>query len=153
MGKIAEIGTKQKALQGHSRFIKNTPDVKPINRMWPTPGDLNEAGKALWEEQGSLLTKARVLTDLDKPTFLLLCRCLDVVTQADATLGEEGLTISNRDGERAHPAIKARKDAVADFIRLSEKFGLSPYDRNKLDLRVDSQPDDKMRRFLFGKNK
>jgi P27 family predicted phage terminase small subunit len=81
--------------------------------MWPTPDDLKEAGKALWEEQGSLLTKARVLTDLDKPTFLLLCKCLDVVTQADATLSEEGLTISNRDGKRAHPLFCITK-MVAD---------------------------------------
>lgn len=153
MGKITEIGDKQKTLQGHSRFIKNAPDVKPIGKMWATPADLGGAGKALWEEQGSLLARARVLTDLDKPTFHLMCKCLDTVNQADTTLTEEGMTIASRDGERAHPAIKARKDAVADFIRLSEKFGLSPYDRNRLDLRIDAEPNDKVRKFLFRGNK
>ena len=153
MGEITKIGHRQKQLQGHGRFIKNVPEVKPISKMWPTPADLGTAGKSLWETQGPILVKAKVLTELDEPLFTLLCKSLDFVDLADKTLATEGMTITCRDGAKAHPAVKARHDASMNFIHLSGKFGMTPYDRNKLDLRVDSQPDDKMRRFLFGKNK
>jgi len=99
------------------------------------------------------LVRAKVLTDLDRPEFGMMCKWLDAFMDADETIASEGMTVACRDGAKAHPAVKARNDASVNFIRLSEKFGLSPYDRNKLDLKVDSEPNDKMRKFLFGGNR
>jgi len=45
MGEISKIGNRQKKLQGHGRFVKSTPDVKPVEKMWPTPDDLGEGGR------------------------------------------------------------------------------------------------------------
>jgi P27 family predicted phage terminase small subunit len=150
MARITKITDAQKKLQGHSRFVKNVPDVKPITKMWPVPDDLGEVGKRLWEEQGPLLVKGKVLTDLDRPLFVLLCRSLDLVDLADETLSTEGITIDSKGTVKGHPAIKLRSDGMAHVLALSARFGLTPYDRGKIDLKVDSEPNDKMRKFLFG---
>jgi P27 family predicted phage terminase small subunit len=153
MGRKTEVNSKLKALQGHSRFIKNVPDVKPILKIWPAPADLGEAGRSLWLNQGPLLVKAKVLTDLDEPLFKLLCRSLDILDMTDKTLAAEGLTVMSKAATKAHPAIKLRGEAVAHVLALSARFGLTPYDRTKIDLRVDAEPDDDFRKFLQRKNK
>jgi P27 family predicted phage terminase small subunit len=154
MARKKEVGDKLKILQGHDRFLKAVPDVKPILKIWPAPKDLDEGGRALWNEQGSLLVTAKVLTDLDRPAFLLLCRIYDEIDIHRRVLMEEGMTVASRDGKKSHPCVKALKDATTQFLRLCEKFGLSPYDRGRLDLKIDSQPgDDPVRKFLFDRKK
>lgn len=153
MARVTEISDAQKKLQGHGRFVKAVPDVRPINKMWPVPEGLGEAGRALWETQGPLLVKAKVLTDLDEPLFKLLCRSLDLVALADEAIASEGITIMSKDTVKGHPAIRLRSEGMSQILALSARFGLTPYDRGKIDLKVDSQPDDKMRKFLFGRNK
>jgi len=153
MARITKITDAQKKLQGHGRFVKAVPDVRPINKMWPTPDDLGGAGRALWETQGPLLVKAKVLTDLDEPLFALLCRSLDLVYLADEAIAAEGITIDSKGTIKGHPAIKLRGEGMAQVLALSARFGLTPYDRGKIDLKVDSEPNDKMRKFLFGRNR
>lgn len=141
----------QKILQGHNRFIKNVPEVKPIDRMWPVPRDLGDSGKALWRGVGPLLVSARVLTELDRPMFMLMCSRADTVGRAQETIEREGFTVIGHGGiQKSHPAINALKNGINDLIRLMEKFGLSPADRNKIDLPVDAKPEDAARKFLFG---
>jgi P27 family predicted phage terminase small subunit len=154
MARIKEIMNWQKKLQGHKRFVKNTPEVKPITRLWITPKFLNEQGREFWTEAGRVLVKAKGLTELDKQTFSMLAASYGTVAAADEALMREGYTVPGR-GETVvkHPLVAVRKNAMSEFVTLAQRFGLTPYDRNKIDLPVDSNPQDKARLFLFGGNK
>ena len=149
------VSDSQKTLQGHSRFIKNVPDTKPITRLWPTPSELKTPGKKLWRTVGRILVSARTLTDLDYHSFFQLCATYDAIVDLRKTLADEGWTTTGRNpGSKVkHPAAVLLKSEMANFKWLSEKFGLNPLDRGRLSLPVDSNPEDKTRDFLFGSRK
>jgi P27 family predicted phage terminase small subunit len=154
MPRLKTVPDSQKVLQGHSRFVKNVPEIKPIDRMWPVDKSLGKSGQWLWTNIGPLLVRAKMLTDLDRPTWTLLCKSRDIIDTADRTTDQEGFSVVGHGGiKKSHPALRARQDAVNTYIRLAEKFGLSPVDRNKIDLKVDDNPQDKTRDFLFGGKK
>jgi P27 family predicted phage terminase small subunit len=151
MADVKRIPDAQKRLQGHSRFVKNSPEVKPINRLWPVPDHLEDHGKKFYHRVGAVLIKARLLTELDRDSFLLLASTLDTIHEATETLQRDGYTVPGTQGSlKAHPAISLKKNAVADFLTLCSKFGLTPKDRSQLDIPVDPNADDPARAFLFG---
>jgi P27 family predicted phage terminase small subunit len=153
MARHIEIDNDQKGLQGHGRFVKNTPNTKPIGKLWRMPKGLKTPGKRLWKTNGEILVGAKMLTDLDYESFSQLCFTYDAICFLRETLSEEGYTGKGRtDGSWVkHPAAPLLKSAMADFKWLSEKFGLNPLDRTRLNVPVDPNVDDEDREFLFGK--
>jgi len=149
--KVSDI---QKKLQGHDRFVKSVPDLKPIDKLWLSPRQLGDHGRELWRNAGRLLVKAKVLTELDKTAFSLMCESYQIVEAMTETLHKEGVAVPGAGGaEKAHPAISLRKAAMADLMRFMEKFGLTPKDRTQLDIATDKEPADPAREFLFGGKK
>ena len=63
-----------------------------------------------------------------------------------------GLTRLGHDGqvldERRHPALIGYKESLTAFLNLAQRFGLSPYDRRRIDIPVDENTDDATRKFL-----
>jgi len=154
MGDIKRINDSQKKLQGHDRFVKNSPVTKPIARLWPVPAGLGDQGRAFYHRVGRVLVQAKVLTELDRDSFVLLASTLDTIHEATETLKAEGYTIAGTRGTaKTHPCISLRKNAVSDFLCLIGRFGLTPKDRSQIDLPVDSNPKDPARDFLFGGRK
>ena len=152
MARHQETSNKQKGLQGHGRFIKNTPNTKPIDKLWRMPSGLSAPGKHLWKARGEILVGAKMLTSLDFESFSQLCFTYDTICDLRKTLSKEGYTSKGRtEGSFVkHPAFPMLKSAMADFKWLSEKFGLNPLDRARLNIPVDPNPEDHDRDFLFG---
>ena len=137
-------------LQGHDRFIKNTPDTKPIMKLWNAPGDLGRPGKAFHKSVGGILLRAKVFTDLDRHLWFELCYLYEQMLKIRAIISIEGLVVRSGDKIVRHPITTIQREVFTNFLKLSEKFGLTPLDRNKIDLPVDANPDDPTREFLFG---
>lgn len=103
---------------------------------------------------GQTLVGAKVLTELDRHTFTVLARAFQQLADMQAVLDKEGYTISrcNQDGlicdERRHPALLGYKEALNAYMNLASRFGLTPYDRRRIDLPVDENQDDKHRKFF-----
>jgi P27 family predicted phage terminase small subunit len=153
MAKITKISDEKKKIQGTDRYIKNVPEAKPITALWKTPAGLSKAAQAFYKETGALLINAKVLTPLDRILFQQLPVLYDHLLKLEALLKKEGFTAGGADYIKKHPAANARKEIFNDFVRICEKFGLSPYDRNRLNLPVDKEPEDQSRKFLFAKHK
>jgi P27 family predicted phage terminase small subunit len=154
MGDIKRIKDSQKKLQGHGRFVKATPEIRPVARLWPVPDHLEDHGKKFYHRVGAVLIKARLLTELDRDSFILLASSVDTLHDATETLQRDGYTVPGTQGSvKAHPAISLKKNAVSDFLTLCSKFGLTPKDRSQIDIPVDPNADDPARAFLFGGKK
>jgi P27 family predicted phage terminase small subunit len=154
MANIARISDSQKKIQGSSRWIKNTPPTKPIARLWATPADLGEKGKEFYRQVGARLVAAKVLTELDRYPFEELAALYEQLNELRAVLRRDGYVLEqviNNQGTtqtKRHPAQAMYKETLAGFIGLAQRFGLTPYDRRRLDLQIDENPNDKTREFL-----
>jgi P27 family predicted phage terminase small subunit len=149
MARIQSITDKQKVLQGSKRFIKNVPDAKPIDRLWPAPADLKSAGRKFHKKIGNILVKSRVLTELDRYSWFELCYLAHHLSEVGKVLEAEGYVCGIGERCKKHPAANVYKDFLSAFSKLCEKFGLSPADRRRIDLPVDKNPKDSVRDFLF----
>lgn len=149
MARITEISDEQKKLQGHNRFVKNVPQTAPITKLWHAPRHLSDQANRFYHECGEHLIKAKVLTELDKWAFFDCTFYYDELLKLKETLRKEGGVVYSKTGVKKHPAITAIKEINNIFIRLLEKFGLTPADRKKINLPVDSEPHDPARDFIF----
>jgi P27 family predicted phage terminase small subunit len=150
MARITKISDKKKKLQGQNRFIKNSPNTKPITKLWPAQRDLRGPGRAFHKAAGKLLVSARVLTEIDRFQWFELCYLYQQMTELKEIIRKEGYVVTGSVGVKKNPAMQLYNTAFTNFQKLSEKFGFSPLDRKKIDLPVDSNPDDPVRRFIFG---
>lgn len=53
---------------------------------------------------------------------------------ANDTLAQEGFTVDEETtgATRKHPAMQARKDAIAEMLALEKRIGITPYSRDKI---------------------
>jgi P27 family predicted phage terminase small subunit len=155
MGDITRTTDEEKRLKGQTRYIKNTPPTKPITRLWAAtsilkdyPNGLKEAARRFYSDIGGQLVKAKVLTNLDRESFIRLAILHGRLCELENRLAKEGETITQGDKTTRNPASITYKELFPQYLRLSEKYGLSPYDRRRLDLPTDDNPQDKSRKFL-----
>ena len=149
MARISNQTNGLRELKGQHRYIKNIPDTKPIAHLWKLPVNLPKEAMRFYRHNGRILVKANVLTELDKDNFIRLCLVHDRLCTLERTLQTQGESIITEKGDiKRHPAATSYKELFPQYMRLSEKFGLTPYDRRRIDLPIDTNPDDKDREFL-----
>ena len=115
--------------------------------MCPIPKDFGEFAEAYWKRVGPILVKNRVLDELDKENFELLCSSYQLMKTAEQAMNE-GVTVDDRGSLRKHPGYTIWSKASDQFVRLSRLFGLSPLHRNEKLITPDEVDDDE--KFLFG---
>jgi P27 family predicted phage terminase small subunit len=104
-----------------------------------------------FKKTGNLLVKARILTHLDKPLFVELCHLHADLQKLRRELRLNGFVIPDERGSfKRNPATLTYKDLLVQYLRICQKFGLSPSDREKLDLKVDDNTQDAIRKDIFG---
>lgn len=96
-----------------------------------------EGAIRIWHEFAPQLERGNVLHRLDRHTLAMFCYYLDRFWSAVAQLAQDGTTqrvktVAGGYMLRDHPAIRHRDDAAKIVFDLSQKFGFSPLDRNKL---------------------
>lgn len=108
-----------------------------------SPYKLGHFGLKFYRDISKRLSKLGILTELDRYTLELLARSYQTIRECDTILQREGLSVADKRGSiKKNPLCSVRKDATATFIKLSEKFGLSPYDRHGFHIEDDSDGDD-----------
>jgi P27 family predicted phage terminase small subunit len=156
MARLQTISNVQKKLQGSgsSRYIKASPDNKPLNKLWVTPPELKKQARAFYQRIGAALVRGKVLCELDLYSFITLCQVYQQLHDMQTQLDEDGYTVKeiNSQGvvinEKRHPALIGHKEALTAFINMAQRFGLTPFDRKRIDLPVDENPNDKTREFF-----
>jgi P27 family predicted phage terminase small subunit len=106
-------------------------------RRAPTPkppAHLSAAAQEEWRRCARDLAEADLLTPRDRPAFAMLCESYARWCAAEAQLATLGaLTVVNaRGGESVHPLVRVSRGALADYVRMSEHFGLTPLSRGRV---------------------
>ena len=153
MARPVSIDDAQKRLQGQDRYIKNTPDTKPINRLWPAPDDLDAVSIEFHRRVGKLLVGAKVLTGLDRDAWFEGCRIIGHLSEINKILWHDGYTIGRDEQKKKHPVATYYNELLKQFQGFCSRFGLTPADRKKIDMQVDDNANDLARQFLFGNKK
>lgn len=147
------ISRNKKLVTGNPgcRRIANTPEP-PRAKTFRCPVWMGKHGQELWRKIAPQLLKAGVLTEWDRSSFETLCSNYHMMRISEAELARDGLTVrDDRGGVKKHPAAAIFKAASDTYSKHAELFGLSPVSRQRLDVKVQQEPN-KYEKFLMSKN-
>ena len=114
--------------------------MEKIKQIWKCPAHFGEYGRDIWYRIGAVLTRDRVLTTLDKQSFIMLCTSYEMALLAFQEIKQHGQLIPGRDGPKVNPAIASYKAYSELYSKMASRFGLSPLDRKKIDIRPPEKP-------------
>ena len=129
---IAEAERQAKLLAA-SRPTDDTSGAPPVYLMDPRLAP----AMAVWNEYAPRLDKLQLLARLDRHTFALFCvyAAEFVVACEDILINGYSVAVKTVSGDkmpRENPSVGRRDFAAKMVLDLSNKFGLTPADRNKL---------------------
>jgi P27 family predicted phage terminase small subunit len=94
------------------------------------PKTLPDGARDAWVEIVDALAALPVVSRVDLVALEALSLIVSRWRQAEARIEADGLFLVHPNGHvYAHPAVKVAEKAQAEFVKWSEKFGLSPKDR------------------------
>lgn len=121
--------------------LTGNPGKRPLNGSAPKPavglpimprGRLGHEGQRLWRELGPMLEKYGLITDVDGPSFEMLCAAYEMAVLAARQVREEGLTIGVGDKMRTNPVVKIQESSSKLYRQYAEQFGLTPSARSRI---------------------
>jgi P27 family predicted phage terminase small subunit len=111
------------------------PELKAIDgglsQLPRAPGWLPAEAKAEWKRVIPALRGRRTITKADLPMLEAYCLAAGMVRRAQATIAEQGDTITTKNGTRRNPAFQTLFQALTESRRLASELGLTPASRNK----------------------
>lgn len=91
-----------------------------------------------WNRITPLIQKEIPISELDVAALASYCQAYSDVQQAQAAIDKDGLTVLTSVGSvKANPAVKVKRDATAQLMKLSDALGLTVYSRIKMQLKGD----------------
>lgn len=94
----------------------------------PPPDELlDDNARAVWHTQSRVLIERKLLTIDQAPILLAYCNSFALMLKADLIIQREGLTVYTASGgEKKHPALNARNDAISSLTRIGSLLGFDP---------------------------
>jgi P27 family predicted phage terminase small subunit len=131
----------------------NRLEAEALEEMPTAPAELTAATKRVWRDTCRKLLTLKILTDQD--TDLIEQYCIAVVTARAAArdIEEHGFFMVNDKGNRyTNPSVAALKQSQAVIVQIADRFGFSPYARQKLKAETKSKEKQDPLAALFAKN-
>lgn len=138
------------------RPLRVEPKPRPVK---PTrPAQLSEAGGKVWDRVTAELEFMGILVAADQDLLLAYSCAVADFLECERITQDEGLTLDTREGQRAHPAAKLKKELAIVIKTLASELGLSNQGRAKLGKVPEhkseaEQQRDKLRLFIAGTQK
>jgi len=140
--------TGRKPQPTHLKLLKGNPGRRPLNADEPLPArslpfppdELNLDGKREWLRVADELFRLGMLTGLDRGALAAYCQAYGRWIQAERKLNEmalsggfNGLLIRGANGQPAYnPLVGIANKAMADVVRYSIEFGMTPSSRSRI---------------------
>ncbi len=118
------------------------------------PKDLNPRAKELWKELCPMLSRKGLLTDEDEHLMKQLCLTIAELEFAEQMILDKGyvMEITTKTGQpyaQVSPYFSIRDKALERFLKLSDRFGMSPAARKKMSIEaLLKQPKDSLESLL-----
>ena len=111
--------------------------MESIKKLWYKPQGLRGYAGRFYNRTGRYLVEAGALTELDRESFISLCRAYDLMQRSLDAIESEGVNVKGRGDEmKRNPALTTYKNASDVYNRLARKFYLTPQDRKGAELRA-----------------
>lgn len=122
-----EIAARKEAEQALFNF-------KPL--IDQPPAWLDDAAVTEWQRIVPLIKADIPVSELDAAAIASYCQAYSDVQAAQAAIDAGGMTIETETGSvRANPAVKMKRDAVAQMTKLADALGLTVYSRLKMQIK------------------
>lgn len=109
------------------------PDDQLLKKVPKAPDELMDDNSCLiWKSQARVLIDRKVLTEDLLPLLLAYCNSFSIMLKADAMILKDGLISYGELGEKKHPALNARADAISALVRIGSLLGLDPMSHRRL---------------------
>lgn len=113
------------------------------------PSHLDAIARTEWERIVPILSRMRVLSELDGTALALYCQSYSRWVLAEQDIAKNGLTVNTqKGGPKTNPAVAISAAAVAAMHRLLTEFGATPSSRTKIKATVEQGPKDQLGAFL-----
>jgi len=125
--------------------IKISQDIDP-----EPPGELNETGRAVWDETIKLLVDSGILSELDHRLLTLYCHMWQTYLEAVQEISKNGLVLTDEKTckQYRNPLCSIASDAAGHIQRLAKELGMTPKARQSLKIKpVEKQKSSKAKFF------
>lgn len=100
------------------------------------PAWLDDTAVKEWRRIVPLIKADVPVSELDAASIASYCQAYSDVQTAQAEIDASGTTIETATGGvRANPAVKMKRDAVAQMVKLADELGLTVYSRLKMQIK------------------
>lgn len=130
-----------------------TDEPKPVDELEFAPDFLDEGPREHWSYTVNLFRSVPGVSKApDQTVAALFCQAIYDFVEANRAIEENGGAYQDVETKaggvmtRIHPAVGVKKEAMAQILRISTEFGLTPASRSKLksDLGAEKKnPNDK----------
>jgi P27 family predicted phage terminase small subunit len=130
--------TRIKELQGTlkpSRQLKNEMQPPEVESIETPKGLCNQFAVDEWMKQTGILATLGMLIETDTSLLLAYCNEMGKYFECQEIIKEEGLTFHTPNGHiMPRPEASEGNKALANAIKLSDKFGFNPAARTKIEM-------------------
>jgi P27 family predicted phage terminase small subunit len=117
------------------------------------PGTLTAGGRVKWAMIVPQIARLCQLRETDADALAAYCEAWALRTRAAAEMEGQPLALATPNGTlQIHPLLKIMEKADAQILKLSERFGLTPADRKRLQLASAASKGSKFAEFMSGGN-
>ncbi|MCL1126720.1 phage terminase small subunit P27 family [Shewanella surugensis] len=110
-----------------------TPANEKLTKIEPHSSLRDEYAIDIWNTQSEILIQRGVMTLADAAILLVYCNSFSLYLESELLITKDGITVvSPMGGEKKHPAVNVRQDALAAMLRTGSLLGLDPLSRTKL---------------------
>lgn len=114
-------------------------EPEPTKGAPKPPADLTGEALAEWSRVVPELDRLGLLTKVDRAYLVAYVEAWATFNSARAAMREYGALVAGRDGGMVkNPAAQVMRDAADLMLKFGSRFGLSPSDRTRLSLPVES---------------
>lgn len=90
------------------------------------PPNLSKEAQKLWPKKVKELMEIGVLSPVHGELLAMLCEAIVDEIAAKLQIRKEGAIIDTPFGQKAHPAVKLRRDAAHLIAKIAVEFGMTP---------------------------
>jgi P27 family predicted phage terminase small subunit len=127
--------------------MENVVRPEPSGKVPSQPRWLPANGKAAWKYLAPVLSRYRLLTDLDRHMLEMLCYVYSEWRDAAALAKTQGRRwVNERTGySQVNAAHVAERQLRKDFFQIAESFGMTPSGRSGLHVGLDDKREGQLR--------